>query len=170
MAVVLRNVAGHNWGWFSREDERMHLQTVDGESRKGPKSAKVWLEERGKRICQAANGKIDLRKLESKVKQDRANIEALWINFMIDNGWLAFELSSHLVTLTAYPNSHNRFFRTIDLKSEFPGAYSRNVLQPWDSNPPLIDLDGEHAALAVGRDQNLDNRNHIDLTKWIFQD
>ena len=28
MAKVLRNVANQDWGWFSREDERMHLQTI----------------------------------------------------------------------------------------------------------------------------------------------
>ena len=47
MAVILRDVpAGHNWGWFSREDARMHLQTLD---RKHFGLYKIWLERAGRR-------------------------------------------------------------------------------------------------------------------------
>jgi hypothetical protein len=45
--VILRNVpAGYHWGWYSREDQRMHLQTVDS---KHSNQYKVWLERDGKR-------------------------------------------------------------------------------------------------------------------------
>jgi len=31
MPAILRDVpSGHKWGWYSREDQRMHLQSVDG--------------------------------------------------------------------------------------------------------------------------------------------
>lgn len=173
MAVVIRNIADHDWGWFSREDERMHLQTVEEGARSGPKRAKVWLEDRGKRICTLDDGKVsgsDLRKLWAKIKAERANIESRWIHFMIQNGWLKAELAGSVVTLTAYPKSHNKFTRTIDLREEFPGAYSDRVVEPWDEHPPKIALDGKHAALAVGREVALDDRSHIDLTKWIFED
>jgi len=170
MAVVLRNVADHNWGWFSREDERMHLQTVDEGARTGPNKAKVWLEDRGKRVCVAAEGKLsgaDLKKLQAKVNAERPNIESRWINFMIKNRWLKAELEGSKVKLTAYPASHNKYTREIDLREEFPGAYDGP--RSWDLDPPKIDLDEEHAALAVGREAALDDREHIDLTKWIFK-
>lgn len=173
MAVVLRNIADHDWGWFSREDERMHLQTVEEGARSGPKRAKVWLEDDGKRICTLDDGKVsgpDFTKLQAKVKAERKNIESRWINFMIKNGWLKAELDGSVVTLTAYPKSHNKFTRTIDLRDEFPGAYSDRVAKPWDEHPPEITLDDEHAALAVGREPTLDDREHIDLTKWVFED
>ena len=49
MPVILRNVpAGYNWGWYSREDPRMHLQVVD-DAHKGL-GYRVWLEARGKRV------------------------------------------------------------------------------------------------------------------------
>ena len=169
MAVVLRNVAGHNWGWFSREDPRMHLQTVDDQTRSGHDSAKVWLEKRGKRICQPAAGKVDLRKLSQEVQAERRNIETRWIAFMIRNGWLRAELDGHTVTLTAYPSSHNSFKRTIDLREEFPGAYNEGP-RSYDREAPLLYLDPSTSALAVGIEQNPDDRDHIDLTKWVFVD
>jgi len=170
MAVVLRNVANHNWGWFSREDPRMHLQTVDDDARSGPNSAKVWLEDRGKRICVAADGKriADLKKLQAKVKAERKNIEARWINFMIKNGWLTAALQGTVVRLAVYPGSHNQYTRDIDLRAEFPGAYKGQ--RSWDLSPPNVDLDQEHAALAVGPETGLDDREHLDLTKWVFVD
>lgn len=168
MAVVLRNVANHNWGWFSREDPRMHLQTVEDDARSGPNSAKVWLEDRGRRICETASGKVDLKKLQAKVKTERKNIEARWIDFMIKNGWLTVTLNGSVARLTVYPGSHYQFTRDIDLRDEFPGAYKGQ--RSWELNPPNVDLDSEHAALAVGTETNLDDREHIDLTKWVFVD
>lgn len=172
MAVVLRNVADHNWGWFSREDERMHLQTVEKEALTGSKRVKVWLEDRGKRICTLADGKLtgtDLKKLQAKVKAERVAIEERWIDFMIAQGWLTAEMAGSVVTLTAYPKSHNKFTRTLDLRDEFPGAYSDNE-QSWDRVQVFCDLDQEHNALAVGTKKNMDDRNHIRLTDLLFID
>ena len=45
MPVIIRNVPpGFNWGWYSREDPCMHVQTLDGPE------YKIWLEEAGKRV------------------------------------------------------------------------------------------------------------------------
>lgn len=106
MAVVIRNVARHNWGWFSREDPRMHLQTVDEDSLRGPSKIKVWLEFNGKRVFELAEGQIsspDLKKLRDKVETERENIEDRWANFMYQNGWLKYQLNGSTLTLTAYP-------------------------------------------------------------------
>jgi len=46
MAVIIRNVPPtYNWGWFSREDPRMHVQTVDRVHLH--LNYKIWLEREG---------------------------------------------------------------------------------------------------------------------------
>src|ERR1019366_6573035 len=51
VAVILRDVPkGINWGWYSRENGRMHLRTVASAS-SNPYT--VWLEVNGKRMCKA---------------------------------------------------------------------------------------------------------------------
>lgn len=172
MAVVLRNVAGHNWGWFSREDERMHLQTVDKGSREKSTTVRIWLENKGKRTFEGVTGPINgasVKKLQAKVRTDRHAIEDEWIVFMMQNGWLKAKIQGRIVTLTAYPGSHNRFTREIDLSRKFPGAYTDNE-QSWDRVPVYADLDREHCALAVGDAKKMDNRNHIHLVDVLFVD
>jgi hypothetical protein len=171
MAVILRNVVNHNWGWFSREDQRMHLQTVDEGSLKGPSEVKVWLENKGKRIFELSTGKLsgsDLKKLKAKVEADRAQIEIQWTIFMISNQWLRAEISGSLVTLTAYHQSHNRFIRLLELRKEFPGAYYDGA-GSWDRNEVFVDLDPEHCALAVGTEKRMDDRNHFRLDKLLWE-
>ena len=172
MAVVLRNVADHNWGWFSREDQRMHLQTVEDDAREGPKKVRVWLENKGKRTFEGVTGNISgaaLKKLKTRVGEDRDQIEDKWIVFMIGNGWLTAKLKGRIVTLTAYPGTHNTFTREIDLSREFPGAYPDNE-QSWDRVPVYVDIDREHCALAVGTAKKTDDRNHIHLVDVLFVD
>src|SRR5436190_22797593 len=87
MAVILRDVpAGHNWGWFSREDQRMHLQSLD---RKNFGLYKVWLEHRGKRAIEPVGilpAKV-LKRLSAEVERKRRYIEGRWTSCMIDRGW-----------------------------------------------------------------------------------
>jgi hypothetical protein len=172
MAVILRNVVNHNWGWFSREDPRMHLQTVDEVAIRGPHKVRVWLENRGTRAFELSEGTLSgahLKKLKSRVDADRDQIEVHWVVFMIKNGWIKAQLKDRIVTITAYPNTHNSFTREIDLGKEFPGAYED---QPWswDCVPVSVSLDPEHCALAVGPEKNTDDREHILLTNVMFKD
>src|SRR5262245_45650558 len=85
--IVLRSVpTGFNWGWFSREDPRMRLQTVD---KKNGNRYKVWLEKDGKRVFEPVGNipaKI-LKALEARVKEQRRHIEGRWVDLMIDNRW-----------------------------------------------------------------------------------
>src|SRR5437870_2226352 len=88
MTVILRGVPkGYNWGWFSREEPRMHLQTVDS---KHFHDFKVWLEHDGKRVFEPTRAiPRDIReKLEQKVAERRLNVEGRWTNLMIKNGWI----------------------------------------------------------------------------------
>ena len=79
--IILRSVPkGYNWGWFSPEDSRMHLQTVDS---KNLDLYKVWLEKNGKRAFEPVGSipaKI-LKPLEAEVKKKRRHIEGRWVNF-----------------------------------------------------------------------------------------
>ncbi len=173
MAVILRNVADHNWGWFSREDQRMHLQTVDEDAIKGPRKVRVWLENKGKRTFELSEGSLSgpqLKKLKARVDAERDQIEVHWVVFMIKNGWLKVQLKGRVVTLTAYPGTHNSFTREINLSREFPGAYPADPQFSWESRNVQADLDAEHCALAVGPEKNKDDREHILLTKVMFVD
>lgn len=168
MAVMIRNVAGHNWGWFSREDPRMHVQTVDKDSLNGLNKSKAWLERKGSRIFEPAVGTLtasEWKKLKTKVDAERKVLESRWSAFMVENGWLKVTLKGSIVTLTAYPGSHNSFTRQFDLRKIFPGAYPR-----WDRTPILLDLDSSPGLLAVGPDANPDHRNHLELTEFLFTD
>ena len=104
MAVVLRgSPPGFDWGWFSREDPRMHLQVLDEEHCQF--GYKVWLERKGKRIVEPA-GKIPakiLKKLEPKIAAARATIESKWTNFMIRKGWLKLRVSVPVTWLASSP-------------------------------------------------------------------
>jgi hypothetical protein len=170
MAVAIRNVAGHNWGWFSREDERMHVQTVEPDALKGPKKAKAWLENRGRRVFEpevmGGLGGSDWKKVKVRVDAEREVLESLWIHFMIQNDWIKADLKGSVVTVTAYPGSHNSFTRTLDLRRRFPGAYK--YAPTWDERPPKIDFDKEHGLLRIGTENNLDHRDHIDLGEFLF--
>lgn len=171
MAILLKNVAKHNWGFFSREDQRIHLQTVDKKSLYKPNKVKYWLEDKGKRTFQLAEGNIDKQEeklLQEKLEEDRPNIENHWICFMIENNWLKVDLYGDIIVLTAYPNSHNSYERYINLREIFPGAYIHG--KTWDKDPPKLYLDGSSGLLAVGTQENPDDRNHLDLVDIIFED
>ena len=169
MAVILRGTANRNWGWFSREDERLHLQTVDKDAMRGPKKAKVWLENKGRRIFEiAAPGDLtskEWKKLETAVSGKRDLIESRWTAFMVEHHWLAATIEESAVTLTAYPGTHNRFTRTIDLVAIFPGAYPRGKRPP-----SKVDLESSPGLLAVGPQDDPDERNHLALHEFLFVD
>lgn len=108
----------------------MHLQSTDGKH-----DYKIWLEERGRRVFQP-EGKIParvLKSLQKEVVDHRQLIEGRWARFMIKQGWLDLHFAAPHVTLVVYPNTPNRFTRTLDLTAEFPGAVEEmSQLKPSD--------------------------------------
>lgn len=147
MAVRLRNVAGRDWGWFSREDPRMHLQT-----QRGRPELKVWLENKGKRICEASSTALagkDLKKVQAAVEKNRAELEEEWAAFVLQNGWYTATISGSNLVIVLYPG-HNQYERVVDLKKDAPGMYGPNVINGWDEVPPIVLADVDHARLAVG--------------------
>ena len=113
MPVIIRNVPpGHNWGWYSREEPRMHLQTLEEKH-----DFKVWLENKGKRVFEPVGkvpGKV-LKSLEEVVSASRKKIEDRWMGLMLDNRWLQLHVTLPEITIVAYPNTPNKFSRKLDL-------------------------------------------------------
>lgn len=176
MVVILRRVPkGYDWGWFSREDPRMHLQTVDEQHRKRP--FKVWLEEKGRRICEPAGeipGKV-LGKLREEVARDRYAIEDSWTVFMLKNNWLDLSLRGSLITLTAYPQfPGSRFTRSVDLADYLRGIYDpHSQLSPREKKPVKPDevvLSRELNAIEIWPQQPESRRYHIYLPPILWVD
>jgi hypothetical protein len=128
MATLIHNVAGHDWGWFSREDQRLHLQTVEGGARVGPDKVRVWLENKGKRVFELATGSLsgpDLRRLKAKVDSERPILEAKRIGRCV---------AASLQGCRSQPThrSWNETFRSI-LRSPIPnGRIGQERLESWD--------------------------------------
>ena len=119
MPVILRNTPpGFNWGWFSREDQRMHLQVVDPRTPK--EKYKVWLEAQRRRVIEP-DGPIPskiLKAISTAVTEHRQFVEDKWVRFMIRNGWLEAHLTPPMVNLVAYPRTPNAFTRIVDLRRD----------------------------------------------------
>lgn len=175
MAVILPNVPkGINWGWYSREETRMHLQTVDSKNRN---VYKVWLEKNGKRIFEPATpipGKI-LGKLEAVANEQprRGNVEARWVELMIENGWLKLHMRGSLITLVAYPHvPGSRFTRTVDLADYLRGIYDPNS-KMWPKTPVQSEdvvLSSEMAAIEIWPQKDQSHRYHIYLPDILWED
>lgn len=86
---------------------------------------------------------------------------------MIRNDWLKASLSGATLILEAYPGSHNSFTRQVDLRREFPGTYKgqKNCL----TNPPNVDFDYSLGLLAIGPEEDLDKRNHLELSEFLLE-
>ena len=163
MAVILRDTPpGYHWGWFSREDPRMHLQTVDEEHRN---LYKVWLERKGCRVFEPAApipAKV-LKKLQAEVTKRRRHIEGRWAIFMIKNRWLRLHVTLPEVTLIAYPDTGGKFTRKFNLQKVFsPETYA-------DIHADDIFLNEEIGALSVFKDVPEDLRHDFDLTRILWE-
>lgn len=164
MSVILRDTPpGHGWGWFSREDPRMHLQTVD---REHYNQYKVWLERAGRRVFEPANkipAKV-LKRLEVEVQERRVHIEGRWVNLMIDNRWIELKRAGSKITIVAYPHVPSRFTRTLDLREWFrPEALA--LIGPDD-----VILSTELPAIEVWPKRPEDRRHHLRLSTILWQD
>ncbi len=162
MTVVLRNVPkGHHWGWYSREDPRMHLQTVDGKHK-----YKVWLEDGGRRVFEPA-GKIPtpvLKRLAEEYSEHRMFVEDNWVRLMINKGWLQMHIALPIVTLVAYSAYGHKFTRKFDLATE--------IVQPYLATlrPEIIALNEELGSLRLWTDRPEYQAHDIRLSTILWQD
>jgi len=164
MAVILRDVpAGFNWGWFSREDPRMHLQSLD---RKNFGLYKVWLEHKGKRavIPEGPLPSKVLKSLTTEIQRKRRHIEGRWTSFMIDTGWIELHVDLPEVVLIVYPNMPTKITRKVNLEQWFsPATYAE--IEPSD-----VFLNRELPALSVFKDRPDDLRHDFYLPEIIWMD
>lgn|SRR5262249_8762447 len=164
MSVILRDIPpGYNWGWFSREDPRMHLQTVDRVHRN---EHKVWLERKGARVIEPIGpipAKV-LKRLGSEIRKRRRHIDGRWAGFMIENNWLQIHAALPEVTLIAYPGLPGKFTRKVNLEDWFrPETCAR--IKPDD-----VFLNAEMGALSVFKNVPEDLRHDFDLTRILWND
>lgn len=172
--IILRSVPkGVSWGWFSREDARMHLQTVDS---KNFGRYKVWLEKNGKRVFEPAGNipaKI-VKALETEVKKSRRHIEGRWVNFMIANDWLDIHTRGTIVTVKVYPNvPGSRLTRTVDLTEWLPGVYNprSKVWPPFEPiQPEEVVLSKELPAIEIWPQKDESLRHHFFLPTILWED
>jgi hypothetical protein len=164
MTTLLRNVASRNWGWYSNEEPRMHIQTVDLKKN----DVKVWLENKGERTFELAGGKIskkELGVLSREVAQDRAFLDKRWVDFMLSQQWLEVTVVNGVAKLLVYPGTHNEYTRTVDLKKRLPGLVDWNK----EGKSVIVDFDREAAGLRVGTKKTPpDLRNKFELAPILF--
>jgi hypothetical protein len=180
MAVVIQDLPpGYDWGWYSREEPRMHLQSVDEAHFK---LYKVWLEREGKRVFEPAEIKIKGKKvtiprkvadrLKEEVEAYRDDIEARWVRLMISYQWIRLAVAGTSIVLTMYPNYPTRFSRTLDLSKELLGLYDPSY--PMTPKKPIrpedVTLNRELAALELWPQERIADRHHIFLPPLIWQD
>ena len=173
MTIVFKDVVEHDWGWLSGDDQRMHIQTLDSDSRFGDSFIRITLEDKGRRTCEVSKGQMsgpDLEKLRAEVEEHREDIEDRWIGYMLAKRWLAVSRKGRVVTLTAYPGE-DVFSRKLDLGVWYPGAYTRmDSDYCWDNRKIYVDLAGEYSAVAVGPEEEVDDREFIRISDILFQD
>lgn len=164
MPVIVRNTPpGYNWGWYSCEEPRMHLQTVDD---KHVGVYKIWLEEHGRRICEAADkipSKV-FKSIQAAIARNRMHIEDRWVRFAIRQGWMEAHLAAPNVSVVVYPNTPNAFTRIIDLT---PHLLLREIqaLRPED-----VTLSPEMGSLQIWPWRPEDERQDIHLSRELWQD
>jgi|LSQX01.3.fsa_nt_gb hypothetical protein len=167
MAVILRNVPpSYNWGFYSREEPRMHLQVVDPQHRR--LGYKVWLEERGRRVFLPLPG-IPAKVLKSlqqevSVSRRRDGIEHEWVDLMIQKQWLSVRLEWPLIRIFAYPGTPNAFERQLNLLADFSEEFAR-IITPED-----VVLNEELACLELLPDRHESRRPHIRLQPILWTD
>jgi hypothetical protein len=110
---VIDSAGDYSWGFFSREDPRMHLQSTG----KHRNEYHVWLEKNGNRVFEPDKGDSNtvFSKLYDALKKKEDHVESTWVRFMLDKGWLNFHLDGKNLILKAYPGLNHSFTRTIDL-------------------------------------------------------
>jgi hypothetical protein len=122
----------------------MHLQSTDRLH-----DFKVWLEDKGKRVClpEGAIPRKVMKPLLEEVKKHRRFIEDNWVRLMLDQGWLDLHVALPHVTLVTYPQTPNKFVRTIDLRTWLTKEQLASL------RPEIISLNHELAALRLWSDR-----------------
>jgi hypothetical protein len=162
MPVFLRGVpTGHNWGWYSREDPRMHVQSVERKY-----DYRIWLENRGQKVFEP-EGKIParvLKALREAVTAKRQLIDDNWVALMLDKDWIALHIALPKLTLVAYPNTPTKFTRVIDLSTWLNPKLLASLA------PDIIELNREMAALRLWTNRPDEQAYDVRLSRLLWTD
>jgi hypothetical protein len=147
MPKLLRQVGGIDWGFFSEQETRLHLQSLGA-----VKEYKVWLECGGSRCFEDAEPRGNVlppkirRELYAATIQNRYPVENYWVAQQIKLGRLlvVVDPGRYVATLKMYPGTHNELVRQVDVSTlaKFPDggkAYLKHYV-----------LDGSLPALRFG--------------------
>ena len=166
MPVILKKIPPpYDWGFFSNEEARMHLQIYNPEYR--PFGWKVWLEERGRRVCEDVGGNIPgkvLRALRERLELGRSHVETMWLGLMIKKSWIERRLTGSTVVLTVYPDTPNQFTRVVDLRSHFQS----DTIEQLTLND--VHFNKEYALLEIFDTKNRTpgSGTHIDIAPILW--
>jgi hypothetical protein len=162
--IVLKDVPPtYDWGWFSREDPRMHVQSVDRAH--WNKGYKVWLERDGRRVIEPEPGipaKV-WKALDRRILRERGMIEAFWISHMMEKGWLELHVANPIVTLVAYPRLPHHFVRILDLREDIGDP---ETLAKVTSSEVVFNK--EYAVLEIFPKRPEGRRHHIRLESVLW--
>jgi hypothetical protein len=161
--VVLRNTAGFRWGFYSNEDQRMHLQVVP---QKGEEKLdyRVWLETRGQRTFEPNDMPASVKKLVLRAVTDyQKHVEAEWVRLMIKQDWLRYRYAAGVITLDVYPESHHAFTRTIDLRKRV----NKKMLAALTADDIAFNLDTASINLFVHRPEH--SQLDFFLPEFVFE-
>ena len=166
-AAILRNIpAGYHWGWYSREDPRLHLQVVD-EKHKSLKY-KVWLERNGKRVFEPVGdipAKI-LVALHAELEKNRDVVEDKWARFMIRKRWIEACLEGTSVKLVVYPQTEKRLVY-VPLLGEHPYLTEREVKNLKQED---VNLSAEMASIEFWPKLPPEDRHDIELAPLLWSE
>ncbi len=157
MPVAFENVGGYKWIFFSDEENRMHIQVPP--KGKGSPRYKVFLERSGKRVFEPVvdkkHDKIPgglLRELKAEVNRHREQIEALWLEQIIEMGEVTVDVDqkTRVATIVVYPKDRDKIVRKIDMTKHTNDAESYA--------PGNYALEKDIPALAFGLQKKPSNR------------
>jgi hypothetical protein len=168
MPTLLENVVRHDWGFYSREEQRMHLQTLHT---KRDDSIKVFLESRGKRVFELESGSItnkEFKELKEVVDNKRTWLEEQWLDDCLTKGWIViekFDYNNQIIYVSLY-TGHNKIVRAVNLKKLFPWSYSEGRF--WGVSGGDFFLDQKNMCINVGKEADKKLNKYLNLSDVLF--
>ncbi len=163
MATILDGVAKLDWGFYSREEDRMHLQVVGP---RGSPNYKVFLEREGKRVFEPAKDRepppIVDKALRKALARDLHIVEAEWLDRLIKTKKILVKLhpATETATVDVYPGTRDKIHRTIILATHA-------TVDEYDSAEKWR-LDGDLSALVLNADKDKRKQVYIYLPDVIW--
>lgn len=165
MPTILRNVGRANWGFYSNEEDRMHLQTVADRR----EDYKAWLEDGGRRVVEDAYGNMPaavLRALREDLAREpeRRHVERAWLQRLITMGKVTTTIDSTngIALVDTYAGTRSAIRRRINLR--------RHTADSIDYAPGNWRLDGDLSALVLGTQLTEDRQIYVYLPDVIWGD